>query len=245
MWCLADLGEFDEGIRIGREAIRIAESVDHPFTLATAHAGVGALYVRQGNLEAGLPILVRGLELCRVWKLSLWFPPIASAIGIGYIQSGRVADAVALLERAVEQSEGMRLGGWHSRVLTGLGLSYVLAGRAAEGLQAIRRALGLAREHKERGHEAWSLRILGEVPLRSELAVPEAEDNLQRALSLATELEMRPLMGHCRLGLGRWYARIGRAADAEEHLRAGLALFRQLDMRFWATQTGTALARLR
>ena len=245
VWCLADLGEFDEGIRLGREAIRIAESVDHPFTLATAHAGVGALYVRQGNLEAGLPILERGLELCRVWKLSLWFPPIASAIGIGYIQSGRVADAVALLERAVEQSEGMRLGGWHSRVLTGLGLSYVLAGRPAEGLQAIRRALGLAREHKERGHEAWSLRILGEVPLRSELAVPEAEENLQGALSLATELEMRPLMGHCRLGLGRWYARIGRAADADEHLRAGLALFRELDMRFWATQTEAALARLR
>jgi hypothetical protein len=52
-------------------------------------------------------------------------------------------------------------------------------------------------------------------------------------------------MGHCRLGLGRWYARIGRVADADEHLRAGLALFGELDMRFWATQTETALARLR
>ena len=215
VWCLAELGEFDEGIRIGREAIRIAESVDHPFTLATAHAGIGALYVRQGNLEAGLPILERGLELCRTWKLSLWFPPIASALGIGYIQSGRVADALSLLERAVEQSEGMRLGGWHSRVLTGLGLSYLLAGRAGDALLAIRRALGLAREHKERGHEAWSWRILGEIPLRSELEVPEAEEALQRALSLATELEMRPLMAHGRLGLGRWYARAGQRADAE------------------------------
>src|SRR5258708_36001328 len=158
---------------------------------------------------------------------------IAVALGIGYVESGRVADALSLLERAVEQSEGMRLGGWHSRVLTGLGLSYLLAGRAGDALLAIRRALDLAREHKERGHEAWSRRILGEIPLRSELEVPEAEEALQRALGLATELEMRPLMAHGRLGLGRWHARAGQRADAELHLHAAVTLFGELEMRFW------------
>ena len=245
VWCLAELGEFDDGIRIGREAIRIAESVDHPFTLATAHAGIGALYMRQGNLEAGLPILEQGLELCRTWRLSLWFPPIASALGIGYMQSGRAADALSLLERAVEQSEGMRLGGWHSRVLMGLGLACLLTGRATDALQAVRRALALAREHKERGHEAWSLRILGEIPLRSDLGVSDAEEALQGALSLATELEMRPLMAHARFGLGRWLARAGRRPDAETHLRAAAAFFGELGMRFWAAQVDAALADLR
>lgn len=245
VWCLAELGEFDEGIRLGREAIRIAESVDHPFSLATAHAGIGALYIRQGNLEAGIPILERGLELCRTWKLSLWVPPIASALGIGYMQSGRAGDALTLLEQAVEQSEGMRLGGWHSRVLTGLGLAYLLNGRANDALQAVRRALALAREHKERGHEAWSLRILGEIPLRSALDVPEAEEAIHRALTLATELEMRPLMAHSRLGLGRSLARAGRRPDAETHLRAAAALFGELEMRFWAAQAESALDSLR
>src|SRR4029450_11237943 len=123
----------------------------------------------------GLPILERGLDLCRTWKLSLWFPPIASALGIGYMQSGRVADALSLLERAVEQSEGMRLGGRHSRVLLGLGHAYFLSGRPGEPPQATSRALEIAREHKERGHEAWAWRLLGEVSLRSELSVPDAE----------------------------------------------------------------------
>ena len=161
------------------------------------------------------------------------------------MQSGRVGDAVSILERAVEQSEGMRLGGWHSRVLTGLGLAYLLAGRANDALQAIRRALGLAREHKERGHEAWSWRILGEIPLRSELDVPEAEEALHRALALATELEMRPLIAHGRLGLGRWYRRAGRPADAEGHLRAAAGLFAGLEMRSWAAQAESALESLR
>jgi DNA-binding NtrC family response regulator/tetratricopeptide (TPR) repeat protein len=245
VWCLAELGEFDEGVRIGRESIRIAESVDHPFSLATAHAGVGALYVRQGDLEAGIPILEQGLELCRTWKLSLWFPPIAAALGVGYTQGGRVGEAVPLLERALEQSEGMRLGGWHSRVLNALGLAYLIAGRAGDALPVVRRALDLAREHKERGHEAWALRVLGEIPSRSELDVPEAEDALRRALALATELEMRPLIAHSRLGLGRWHRRAGQRAEAEDHLREAAALFGELGMRFWKAQAESTLENLR
>ncbi len=245
VWCLAELGEFEDGIRIGREAIRIAESVDHPFTLATAHAGIGALYVRQGDLDAAIPILEQGLELCQTWKLSLWFPPIASALGVAYTQSGRVGNALPLLERAVEQSEGMRLGGWNSRVLNALGLAYLLAGRAPEALQVTRRALNLAREHKERGHEAWACRVLGEIPLRSELSVPEAEEALHRALTLATELGMRPLVAHGRLGLGRWHRRAGQRADAEGHLRAASTLFSELQMRSWAAQAESTLESLR
>jgi tetratricopeptide (TPR) repeat protein len=225
--------------RFGSPSRRIIRSRSPRRTPASAPCTSG-----KAISKPGLPILERGLDLCRTWKLSLWFPPIASALGIGYMQSGRVADALSLLERAVEQSEGMRLGGWHSRVLTGLGLSYLLAGRAGDALLAIRRALDLAREHKERGHEAWSWRHPGEIPLRSELELPEAEEALNRALQLATELEMRPLMAHSRLGLGRWYARVGRRADAEPHLHAAVALFGELEMRFWATQAESALTSL-
>ena len=245
VWCLTELGEFEDGARIGREGLRIAEAVDHPFTLATAHAGIGSLYVRQGNLEAGIPILERGLDLCRTWKLSLWFPPVASALGVGYSLSGRVADAVPLLERAVEQSEGMRLGGWHSRVLAAMGYAYLLAGRPTDALQATRRALEIARAHKERGHEAWSWRLLGEIALRSELSIPEAEQALHRTLTLATELEMRPLAAHSRLGLGRWFQRAGNRMDAEAHMRAAIALFGELGMRLWVAQAESALESLR
>ena len=245
VWCLTELGEFEDGARIGREGLRIAEAVDHPFTLATAHAGIGSLYVRQGNLEAGIPILERGLDLCRTWKLSLWFPPVASALGVGYSLSGRVADAVPLLERAVEQSEGMRLGGWHSRVLAAMGHAYLLAGRPTDALQATRRALEIARAHKERGHEAWSWGLLGEIALRSELSIPEAEQALHRTLTLATELEMRPLAAHSRLGLGRWFQRAGNRMDAEAHMRAASALFGELGMRLWVAQAESALESLR
>ncbi|HYS15346.1 MAG TPA: sigma 54-interacting transcriptional regulator [Candidatus Binatia bacterium] len=245
VWCLAELGDFQDGVRHGREGVAIAEAVDHPFTLATAYAGLGSLFIRQGNLEAAIPILERGLDLCRTWNLSLWFPRIASALGVGYALSGRVGDALPLLERAVQESAGMRLGGGHSLLLVGLGQAQSLAGRAQEALDTARRALDLARQHKERGHEAWAGRLLGEIALRSDRAAPGAEDEFQRALALATELEMRPLIAHCRFGLGACRRRAGDRSGAEEHQRAAAALYSELGMRHWSAQAETALGSLR
>ena len=41
--------------------------------------------------------------------------------------------------------------------------AYLLAGRDADGSAAAQRALDLARQPKERGQEAWALRLLGEI----------------------------------------------------------------------------------
>jgi tetratricopeptide (TPR) repeat protein len=126
-----------------------------------------------------------------------------------------------------------------------MGHAYLLAGRAPDALEATRRALEIAREHKERGHEAWAWRLLGEIALRSELGIPEAEEALPRALTVATELEMRPLVAHSRLGLGRWFRRAGKRAEAEVHMRAAMALFGELGMRLWVAQAESALESLR
>jgi transcriptional regulator with AAA-type ATPase domain/tetratricopeptide (TPR) repeat protein len=244
VWCLAELGDFDAGGKLGREAVAIAEAVDHPFTLVTAYAGIGSLYLRQGNLEGAVPILERGLELCQSWNLSLWFPPIASALGMARALGGRVADAVPLLERAVELSAGMHVGGRHSLLVAGLGQAYLIAGRAPEALEEARRALDLSQGHKERGHEAWVWRLLGEISLRSDLAATGIQE-FERAWSLASELEMRPLVAHSRLGLGRGHQRAGRRPEAQEHLAAAVALYGELGMRLWLGPAETALANLR
>jgi hypothetical protein len=44
---------------------------------------------------------------------------------------------------------------------------------------------------------------------------------------------MRPLVAHCHLGLGRLYRRTGQREQAREHLATGVAMLREMDMRFW------------
>jgi tetratricopeptide (TPR) repeat protein len=94
---------------------------------------------------------------------------------------------------------------------------YLFAGRQEDALAIARRALDLARDRSERGSEAQALRLLAELASRSEvLDVRQAEERYRKALTLADDLGMRPLVAHCHLGLGKLYRRTGKREEALE-----------------------------
>lgn len=47
---------------------------------------------------------------------------------------------------------------------------------------------------------------------------------------------MRPLVAHCHLDLGKLYRRSGKDREAGEHLATAVAMYREMDMRFWPEQ---------
>ena len=68
--------------------------------------------------------------------------------------------------------------------ITWLGEAQVLAGRPDGATESARRALGLSREQKERGHEAYALRLLGKIGAhRDPPHTEEAEDCYRQALA--------------------------------------------------------------
>ncbi len=206
VWCLAEVGGFAEGIAIAEEGARIAEAVDDPFPLIQPCLGVGFLYLRQGNFHRAIPVLERGLEICQVKHIPILFRDLALHLGLAYALSGRVAKALPLLEQAVEQATAMKLITWQSLRIGGLGEAYLLAGRIDEARQLAAPAFELSREYKEHGHQAWALRLLGEIAAhRDPSDAEQAEASYQQALTLANELGMRPLLAHCHLGLGTLY----------------------------------------
>jgi hypothetical protein len=92
----------------------------------------------------------------------------------------------------------------------------------------------LARERGERGYEAGALRLLGEIASDGgQPDVATAEAHYGAAMAIASELGMRPLVTHCRLGLSRLDRRVGNRARAEEHLTTATAMYREMGMRFW------------
>ena len=94
-----------------------------------------------------------------------------------------------------------------------LGGGAAAAGRLEEAHALTERALALAREHQERGRQAYALRLLGEIAAQRDPPEAEpAEAHYRQALALAEELGMRPLQAHCHRGLGTLYATIGRRA---------------------------------
>ena len=123
--------------------------------------------------------------------------------------------------------------------------AYLLAGRTEEAVQLARRALALSCDYKEGGHEAWALRLLGEIAAHQ--APPEiepAESHYRQALALAEELGMRPLQAHCHRGLGTLYATIGQQAQARAELSTAINLYRAMEMSFWLPEAEVALAQV-
>jgi tetratricopeptide (TPR) repeat protein len=123
--------------------------------------------------------------------------------------------------------------------------AYRLTGHLAEASTQAREALALARTYKERGSEAWTLRLLGDLAAQHEPPqIEPADDYYRQALILAEELEMRPLQAHCHLGLGRLYGQTGRGEQASVALTTAIALYRTMEMTFWLPQAEAALAQV-
>jgi class 3 adenylate cyclase/tetratricopeptide (TPR) repeat protein len=241
--CLAEVGAFAEGLSIAAEGVRMAEAIEHPLSLARAYHSVGALHLHQGDVHQAIPALGRGLALCRAWNIWDWLLALASTSGYAYALCGRLADALPLLEQAVEPEAGVSRR--HPYALAGLSKAYLLGGRGEEAMPLARQALDLARDRKERGHEAWALHLLGEIHVHQEpSAVEPAEAHYQQALALADELGMRPLVAHCHHGLGKLYAKSGRRAEAYAELSAAIELYRAMEMTFWLPQAEAALAQI-
>lgn len=174
-----------------------------------------------------------------------WFIETAAALGYTYAFAGRIAEALPLLEQAEQTGAAMGSMGGQSLRVGYLSEAYLLAGRMPEAVQLAGRALNLARAHKERGYQAWALRLLGEIAVRQAPPGSKLADNhYQQALALAEELGMRPLVAHCHLGLGRLYDQTGRGEQARTSLATAIDLYRAMGMVFWLSQAKAALAQV-
>ena len=171
---------------------------------------------------------------------------MAAALGAAYILSGRVDDAVPLLAQAMDQTTVSDRVADEALCRLPLGEAQLLAGRLEEAHPLAERALALAREHQERGHQAYALRLLGESAAHRERPDSEqAEARYRQALALAEEFGMRPLMAHCHLGLGMLYLKMDRLEQTRAELSAAINLYHAMEMTFWLPQAETALAEVK
>ena len=226
----ADRGEFERGIVHGEEGIRLAESLDHPYSLAAMCWALAYLQITRRHVDAAARLLERGLSLSREWDLSLSVARHMGSLGFVHVLSGRTDEGLALLERALTDFATMGNRGAESVFLGFLGDAYVRADRLADARECATRGLTLAREGGQRGYEAWALWLLGEVTGRGE-APEHAEAHYRDAQALAEELGMRPLAAHCHLGLAELYRRTSIPEQAQQELTTATTMYREMDMR--------------
>jgi len=243
--CHAERGAFTEGLAMAEEGLRIAETVQNPFSLIEACYGASMVYLRQGEVQRAIPMIERAMGLCQDWPIPLLLPSMAAALGLAYALDGRVAAGLALVEQGVEQAVARGRSRRLASMVAWLSEVYLLAGRLEDAHTRAAQAVDLARQYQQRGQQAWALWVLGECMVRQ--ASPEvgpAEKHYCQALALAEELGMRPLQAHCHRGLGRLYSTLGQPEQARRELSTAIALYRTMAMTFWLPQAETALAQM-
>jgi len=235
-WCHAWRGEFKEAAAAD-ECHDITADIDQPADLVIARITRGLPAVLRGDVALAVPALEQALMLARTRSIRSPQAASTSFLGYAYTLGGRVREGVALLEEALDLAASVKFIPCISQWTGWLAEANLLQGRTADATWHAERSLQLALEHKESAYEAFAHRILGELASRRESAEAiKAEEHLHRAMAMAEERDMRPLMARCHLDLARLHRRARRPDKAAGHLTTAAAMFREMQMPFWLEQ---------
>lgn len=211
---LAELGEFDEAHRVAAEGERIAQAVNQAYTVFHACMASGVVNTMHGRIAEAISHLDRGVAVAAAAGLPRLEYAGQGHLGHAYVLAGWMREGKerleSLLGAAVVLTEG----------LTG----------AAE--RAAAEAVNIAEATFQRGVGTHALRVLAAVAAQR-AGIAESEERYRRAMAIAAELDMRPLVAHCHAGLATLYRRTGQEDRAHDHFATAATMYCDMGMMFW------------
>jgi class 3 adenylate cyclase/tetratricopeptide (TPR) repeat protein len=240
---LGMLGEFDEAVRIGGEATRIADSIGHPFAEGYVSAWITWLYLCRGNFIEAIARSEQSLNLVRTKNVVTIIPSAMMARGWALCATGRSDDGLRLLEEALRIGQSQRLLFWHTLSLASFAEACLLVGNQIRAGRVASEALDLARERREPGMEAWLYCVIADTRIGSDSDIADRE--YRRAVEIADALRLRPLVARSHLGLGRLSRIGGRRESAVDHLTFASTMYRDMGMTYWLEKAEAEMRELR
>jgi len=236
---LAELGRFAEAAKYEAEAIQFAEPTQHAHTIGWAHFAASMLHFLKGDWAKARSLVEHWINTClRLQTPSLLLPWAVASSSWALAQIGETGDALIRLREAEELLEHQaerEIGQHRSWAYGALSRTCLLLGRLDEARRLADRAVESSR--RQPGFKAHALRLLGDLATHPDgFDAESGAAHYRQALALAQLHGMRPLVAHCRLGLGKLYERSGKLGHARENLAAATTLYGDMDMHFWLEQ---------
>jgi len=189
-------------------------------------------------------LLGRGIDIALGSNVLLLLPPVIADHAWVLATLGQRSEALNGIRRGEELVERHAGKG----VVAQRGWAYHSLGRASLQLGNVDEALRLAQRSIDssphyHGFVAHTQCLLGDIKAYPDrFDADGSEVHYHQALALAEPRGMRPLIAHCRRGLGKLHARTGQRHLAQEHLTTATTMYREMGMQFWL---GRAEAELR
>lgn len=193
-WSLAERGEFEKAVARGDEAVNIAEAIDHVVSRIYAYMALGIVHLRKGDFDLAIQNLERAYQMSERANLRMARAMVAGYLGRTYTLTNQAPRAIEILDEAVAAAAGMELMVDQAMRLVHLGEAYLYIDQVKEATSIVQLALQNSLDYNQRGAGAWAHWLIGEINTRADnLGV--AEDHYQKAMALASELGMAPLLG--------------------------------------------------
>lgn len=200
---LVELAAFDEAKHWAREAARIAERYDHPFTRLYVAQEIGLCLLRAGETDEAVRVLVEGCRIAQDLPRSLLRAAAEAELGAAYLELGRLEDGLRLTQEAVDYGRSIGLIPQHAQQLSYLARAHLLMGDIEQAERLAEEAIGLAERHEERGDAAWIRYLLGAV--REQRSANEARKAYTVAWHEAQQLGLKALADRCEAAIRRLY----------------------------------------
>ena len=178
-------GRLSEAARTGDEAVELANSLDHPFSIALALKFRAAAEQSRGDADGAGRFARAAVELAADMGFGLivaWGSVIA---GWAAVRSGDIRDGLATIARGIEAARRSGSDAFLPYLLGMEADASLAAGRIGHGRAAVAEALAIARRTGERFHEAEILRTTGELAIVAGADRPKADKAFRSAVRVA------------------------------------------------------------
>jgi class 3 adenylate cyclase/tetratricopeptide (TPR) repeat protein len=233
---LAELGRFSEADKYEAEAIRLAESTQHVFTIGWVHFAASMLHLLRGDWMKAVSRVEDWIAVLRTGNVAMHHLPWAVAASAWALaQIGEASEALNRVregERLLEHQAASGIVAHSSWAYGAVSSACLLLGRVDQARHLADRAAESSRHQP--GFTAHALRLFGDiVNHRDRVDAESGAAHYREALVLARLHGMRPLVAHCHHGLGKLYGRTGNMERARKNLTKATTMYREMDMRFW------------
>ncbi|HEY9858458.1 MAG TPA: CHAT domain-containing tetratricopeptide repeat protein, partial [Candidatus Obscuribacterales bacterium] len=221
------VGSYAQSIQRYQQSLAIAQQLQNPEGEAEALSGLGAAYSAVGNYNQAIQYYEQSLAISR----SLAVPELEGMtlrnLGIAYLAQNNLAKALEYPQQSLAIAEKAQDRRGIGQSFGNLGLVHFTKGDYPKAIEYLEQQLTIARELKDRLAEGRALGNLGLAYYGLE-NYQQAAAYQQQSLAIAQQLQDRPAEGRALNNLGDAWFRLGKLADAEQALFAGVQVWESL-----------------
>jgi len=219
------LGYPDQALDISGQAVKLAQQLSHPFSMAYANTFGAFVHQLRGDDFAMKKQAEAIISLSDTYEFTYWRTIGKMLRAVALMNLHQDCQYILAFEEALQEykNTGSSLALSYFRVL--LAQSYCFAGRFTQAYDLIDASLADMEVHNEYFFKPELYRVKAEIVLASDHLESVAEENLQIALKVAREQKSKTLELRAATDLGRLWQKQGKHALAIPMLENLLSQF--------------------